>query len=127
MSRIGIKQLSEYAVNQLEAGTDSSLVARKLACFLLAERRSSDAPLLFRAIEKELDERGSTQVTITSAHEISEQTKKQLAQMLNAKNPVFDSIIDPGVIGGVKAVAGENQVDLTVRNRLNKFKARVAR
>ena len=127
MARISIKQLAEYAVDQLEAGTSGAGVARKIASYLLQERRSRDTSLLFRAIEKELDERGSTQVVVTSAHEVSDATKKQLADLLGAKNPVFDEVIDSSVIGGVKARAGESEIDLTVRTRLNKFKAKVAR
>lgn len=125
MSKISIKQLAVYAVDQIEDGSSSSDVARKLASFLLQERRSRDASALFRALEKELDERGSAQVMITSAYEVSEDIKKQLASMLGAKNPVYDEVIDPSVIGGVKARAGESEIDLTVRARLNRFKQQV--
>ena len=127
MSKISIKQLAKYAIDQLEAGSDLSDVSQKLASFLLQERRTRDATQLFRAIDRELDERGSTQVVITSAHEISEDVKAQLADMLGAKNPVYDEVIDKSVIGGVKAVAGESQVDLTVRAKLNKFKQAVVK
>lgn len=125
MSSISTKQLAMYAVDQLEAGIELKTVSRKLAGFLLHERRSRDAGALYRAIEKELYSRGATQVVITSAHEVNQSTKQQLAEMLHAKNPVFDEIIDPDVIGGVKARAGESEIDLTVRARLNKFKQHV--
>ena len=126
MANISIKQLAVYAVDQIESGVGTADVARKLSAFLLAERRSRDASPLFRAIEKELGNRGSTQVAVTSAHAVSDEVKRQLADMLSAKNPVFDEQIDPSVIGGVKARAGESEIDLTVRARLNKFKSKVA-
>lgn len=125
MAAISISQLADYAVDQLAAGAPADDVARKLASFLLQERRTRDAGVLFHAIDKELAARGSTQVVVTSAHEVTDDTKKQLAAMLGAKNPVFDEVIDPGVIGGVKARAGESEIDLTVRARLNRFKQQV--
>jgi len=125
MSKISIKQLAIYTADQIAAGASSSDVAQKLAGYLLAERRTRDSPLLFRAIEKELDVRGSTQVTVTSAHGVSDEIKAQLAKILGAKNPTFDSVVDPSVIGGVKARAGESEIDLTVRARLNRFKQQV--
>lgn len=125
MSKLSINQLAEYAVDQLEAGVDSTLLSRKLAAFLLDTRQTREAGKLSRAIEAELNKRGQNQVTITSAHKVSEETKKQLATLLGAKNPVFSEEIDPQVIGGVKAKTGETQVDLTVRGRLQRFQAKI--
>lgn len=125
MAAISIKQLADYAVDQLESGSATTVVAQKLASYLLQERRTRDVSPLFRAIEKEFDTRGSTQVVITSAHSIDSEVKQQLAKMLNAKNPVFDEVIDADVIGGVRARAGESEIDLTVRARLNRFKQQV--
>ncbi len=101
-------------------------VATKIASVLIEERRTRDMAAVLRAIEKELARRGSIQVTITSAHEVSEAVKMQLATLLGVENPVFDSVIDKSVIGGVKAQAGEKQIDLTAKARLSKFKAKVA-
>jgi len=81
---------------------------------------------VMRAIDEELARRGSAQVTITAAHAVSEQTKKQLAALLEIKNPQFNEVIDPSVIGGVKARSGESEIDLTVRGRLNRFKTEIS-
>lgn len=127
MSSISTKQLAVYAVDQIESGTTSPAVAEKLAAYLLQERRSRDMPQVMRAVEEELTRRGSSQVIVTSAHEVSENVKRQLAELLEVKNPVFSEVIDPSVIGGVKAVSGEKQIDLTVQAKLQKFKATVSR
>ncbi len=122
MAKITAQQLAVYAVDQLEAGTSSADVAQKLASYLLEERRSREMPAVMRAIDLQLAKRGSPQVVVTSAHSVSEQSKNQLAELLGLKNPVFAEVIDPSVIGGVKARAGESEIDLTVRARLNSFK-----
>ncbi len=125
VSKISTNELAEYAVEQLASGADSQLVARRLAAYLLQERRSRDMPAVMRAIEEELARRGSQQIVITSAHAILEETKKQLSALLDVKNPVFSEVIDPSVIGGVKARSGESEIDLTVSAKLNRFKAKV--
>lgn len=119
--------LAKYAVDQIELGVSAKDVADMIASLLLDEKRTRDLPRVIRAIEEELASRGSQQVVITSANEVDEQTKKQLAGLLGVENPVFSEVVDKSVIGGVKARSGETELDLTVRAKLNKFKSRVVR
>jgi len=125
VSKITTNELAIFAVEQLESGTSTSNLATRISAFLLEERRSRDMPVVLRAIDEELSRRGASQVMITSAHAVSETIKKQLAELLEVKNPVFSEIIDPSVIGGVKARSGESEIDLTVRGRLNRFKTNI--
>ncbi len=127
MSKVSTQELAKYAVDQLEAGTDSGKLAGRIAAFLLDERRSRDAADVMRAIDVELARRGTDHVTITSAHEVSEAVKNELASLLGAKKPLFSEVIDPSVIGGVKAQSGEQQIDLTVKSKLARFKTAVMR
>jgi len=125
VSKITTNELAVYAVEQLESGVKAPALATQLAGFLMEERRSRDMPVVLRAIDEELACRGASQVMITSAHAVSDQTKKQLAELLEVKNPVFSETIDPSVIGGVKARSGESEIDLTVRGKLNRFKTNI--
>ena len=125
MGKISPSQLAEYAVNQIESGASVAEISKLLAGYLVDTRQTRESSKVLRAIEAELNRRGTTQVEVVSAHQISDETKKQLAVLLGAKNPVFSEHIDLSVIGGVKAKAGEKQVDLTVRGRLNKFQSKI--
>lgn len=125
MTKITVNQLASYAVDELERGATSKHVARSIAGYLLQERQTRDYPKVIRAVEQELARRGSNQVTITSAHTVSDDVKKQLAKLLGADKPIFHEIVDPSVIGGVKAKSGETEVDLTVRARLNNFRTNI--
>lgn len=120
--RITISQLAEYALDRIDRGADHSHVAQTIASFLTDERRTREAPAVFRAIEKELAQRGRTHITLTSAYEVGTDAKQQIAELFNIENPVFETVIDPRVVGGVKARAGEHEIDLTVRAKLNRFK-----
>lgn len=127
MAKISSIQLAAYAVDQLEDGAQMSDVATEIASVLLDERRTRDVAAVLRAIERELELRGKVQVTVTSAHEVSDAVKMRLAELMGVENPVFETVIDKSVIGGVKAQAGEKQIDLTARARLNKFKQQLTR
>ena len=125
MGKISTRQLAKYVVDELEKGSNPTGVARHLAAYLLDSRQSRELAKVIRLIEDELNARGQSQVEITGAHEVSEQIKQELANLLGANNPVFHTSIDKSVIGGVKARSGESEIDLTVRGRLNKFKAKL--
>jgi F0F1-type ATP synthase delta subunit len=125
MAKISNAELAIFAVDQLESGVETIIVAQKLAAYLLEERRSREMPAILRSIDEELHRRGSSQIIITAAHETDIETKKQLAQVLGVENPIFSEVIDRTVIGGVKARSGETEIDLTVRGRLNRFKTNI--
>ncbi len=127
MSKISIHQIAHYAVEQLEKGVTATEVSKHIAAYLIDGRQSRELPKVLRAVEAELNRRGSSQVVVTSAHAVSEAVKKELASILGAKNPVFYDEIDPSVIGGVKARSGESEIDLTVRGRLQRFKSEIVR
>jgi F0F1-type ATP synthase delta subunit len=122
MSRISVTDLASYVVDELEQGADNGAVARKLASYLIDNKQSRDAAKVLRAVEVELHKRGKSQVEITSVHEVSDAVKSELAYLLGVNAPIFSETIDPSVIGGVKARSGETEIDLTVKNKLNKFK-----
>jgi F0F1-type ATP synthase delta subunit len=125
MAYVTTQELARYAIEELEAGVNSSVLASKLAAYLVEERRSRDLPAVLRVVNEELARRGSSQVIITAAHTVTEQSKNELARILGVINPVFTEVIDPSVIGGVKARSGETEIDLTVRGKLNRFKTNI--
>lgn len=127
MAKISVRQLATFAVDELESGVSAADVAKKLASYLLDARESRELPRVMRAVEAELNARGQSQVEITSARAVSDDVAKELAQLLGVENPVFHNTVDASVIGGVKAKSGEREIDLTVRNKLQRFNAAIAR
>jgi F0F1-type ATP synthase delta subunit len=127
MSNVTLKQLATVAVDALENGASIDSVATQVAGLLVAERRSRDSAGFVRAVEKELARRGQTQVTITSAHKVDVAIMKQLAAALEIEKPFFHEVIDPAVIGGVKASSLDREIDLTVMGKLMKLKANLSK
>ena len=127
MSKIAVKDLASYIVDSLDAGVDTSLLSKRIAAFLIEEKRSQDLTKLFRLVSEELSRRGSDQVLLVSARSLNSNIKNELAKLLTANNPVFTEVIDKSVIGGVKARSGELEIDLSLKSRLIRFKNIVAR
>lgn len=122
MAGLSLRELANYAVNQLDAGMAAREVSARIASVLISDKRTKDAPALLRAIEKELMIRGISTVHITSAFPVDADIKETLAAMLGAQNPSYVETIDTHVVGGVLARSGSNEIDLTVRGKLQKFK-----
>lgn len=90
-----------------------------------AKTEGVDVDLLLRDIAHELEQRGQLTVELQSARELSSKSKKQISDYLqnltDAKSVQTTEVIDPRLIGGVKAVTSEYELDWTVRGRLDRL------
>ena len=116
------RQIAEAAL-ALSDSVSQAKLAKVLAAYLVAERRSGELDSIMREL-KTLRERkdGIQEVTVTTAFPASDKVKKQLKELLGGGTVIMNEIIDKKVIGGVRLEASDYYLDLTVRNRLNKLK-----
>jgi F0F1-type ATP synthase delta subunit len=49
---------------------------------------------------------------------VPDSVKKELAQALDAKNPIFHEEVDSSIIGGIRASTAEREIDLTIKSKL---------
>lgn len=100
----------EYAVEALAAYTYSEGV---------------DVDLLLRDIAHELEQRGQLTVELQSARKLSNKSKQQitdyLQELTDASKVTSTEVINPRLIGGVKAITSEYELDWTVRGRLDRL------
>ena len=122
MAKITTKQLARYAADQMMHGANTAQLAQAIAALLVAERRSRDIGTFSRLLESELASRGKTQVVVTSASPVDALIKERLAALLGAQGALFHEVIDPDVVGGVRATTQHASVDLTVAGQLKAFK-----
>ncbi len=69
--------------------------------------------------------RGIRQVTLTTAVPVSGEMKKEMAALLDNRNPdtiEFNEHIDRSIIGGFILRVDDSYIDASVRNRLNRFR-----
>lgn len=124
MGKLSRRKIAELWADELLKGRD---ITAKIAGYLLTERRVDEADLIVRDTEIALAARGVVVADLTSAHGLSAEAhaaiEKFLTVSMNAKKVAFRETNDPSVIGGVRIETAGQQLDATLKTRLNQLKA----
>jgi len=98
----------------------------KLICYLLGNSHPRQVvATLDWLVERVAAERGRRVARVRSAVELEDDQRTRLADALSrlVNAPVeMEVVVDPSLIGGFTAVAGDLVVDTTVRHRLNQLR-----
>lgn len=122
MAKASVKQIAQ-AINDLsQKSTDDKALAKEIAAYIVAERRSADLGAIMREVARLRSQSGIVEATVTTARPLSDNVRSSIKQLLNSDQAVINEVIDKTVIGGVRIEANEYYLDLTVRNRLNRLK-----
>jgi len=126
--RLSRRSIAQYIATGLVEGKSKTVLLQQLAGFLVDTRRTKEIDLIVRDIEFNLAEKGYVQATITSAFDLSAETKKALEafvkQETNATQVSLSSLIDESVLGGVKIAVPGREIDQTVAHQLTVLKTR---
>lgn len=120
-------QIARVVAGNLLSGDFGDKDVTSLAAYLLNERRTGDLSSLMRDVRYEWARRGVIEVVATSAHELTDEIKKRIEEVVRRVFPDTQRIIiadrhDSQVIGGVKLQFSDHQIDLTVAGDIRKFK-----
>jgi F-type H+-transporting ATPase subunit delta len=101
--------------------------AKEIAAYLLSEGRIGEVDSLLRDVQAEWAEQGYVEVLARTAHSITDDEKEEIKRQVGvlypaAKQIVVTEVADPQVIGGVRLSLANQQLDLSVEAKLNKFK-----
>ena len=117
---------SVIADRTLRQGASAQL-SSEVAAYLLAERRVSELDSILRDVQAGWAAAGHVEVIATSAHALTAEVKADITNQVTALYPDAKRVIvteahDPEVIGGVRLELANQQLDLSVEAKLNKFK-----
>ena len=106
---------------------DERSFAFEIAAYLMAERRTTELDSLLRDIMQFRADHGIVEVIATSAHVLDALAKKDIEAQIRELYPTAKQVVitpqhDDSVIGGVRLELANQQLDLSVRNKLNRFK-----
>lgn len=106
---------------------DVRTLAGAIAAYLLEERRTADLESLIRDIMQYRLDHGIVEADVISARELPEHVMKDVRDILgkeypHAKEIDLDTDIKPEVIGGVRIELPNEQIDMTVKAKLDTFK-----
>ena len=110
----------------LKSGTTKQY-SDQIAAYLLSERRTSELNSLMRDVQADWTDAGHVEVTASSAHPLTDGIRETIKQRIQELYPSASRIIvteahDPDVIGGVRLSLANQQLDLSIEAKLNRFK-----
>ena len=121
--RISRRKIAKYAAAEIAAGNIEAL--DEVAAHLIDTRRSKEAELVARDIEAALAESGEVIATVTTARELTGESrsavKSYVTRVTGANKVIIRETVDPSVIGGVKIALPGRLLDTTVAAKLEKL------
>lgn len=108
-------------------GVNETRFAQEVAAYLLDAGRTGELDSLLRDITRYRADHGIIEVTAVSANELSPAVEADVKAQAKALFPSAKQVIinlrrDPAVLGGVRLELVDKQLDLSIRNKLNRFK-----
>ena len=128
--KISRRQLAEVIGRQSLGVSDPKQLARVVAAYLMdhaassADRYSGSLDSLMRDVMRYRMEHGVIEAVVVSAHGLNPVVLADISDLLRKEYPVAKSVvlretIDPQVIGGVRLQLPNQQLDMTVKAKLN--------
>lgn len=127
MMKVKRRQLAQLIGQRLEGGQNPAKLAQQVAAYLISEHRVDElAPLMRDTIEYRAA-RGLVEASVTAAYELDEKVVKEISGFIKlhyplAKRQIINRLVNKQLIGGVKINVVNDQLDLSIRAKLNKFK-----
>jgi len=114
------------ADHTLKRGVKKSF-SKEVAAYLLAERRVSELDSVLRDVQADWAAAGHVELIARSAHPLTDSVRSTIAKQVKKLYPtagdiIVNEVLDPEVIGGVRLNLPNQQLDLSVEAKLNKFK-----
>jgi len=115
--------LAERSLGSVKPGELSA----EIAAYLLEARRTGELDSLLRDIMQYRAEHGIVEVNAISVFALSEKVRKDIEATIRGLNPDAKKVVvtetrDESVVGGVRLELANQQLDLSIRSKLNRFK-----
>ena len=106
-------------------------LALEVAAYLLETKRVVQLESLLRDVMTIREQQGHVEATVTTAHNLSTAITEEIEQLIKAHKPDVKTVDvqptpDVSAIGGLKIRLAHEQLDMTIRAKLNTFKRLIA-
>jgi F0F1-type ATP synthase delta subunit len=108
-------------------GASADALAHEIAAYLLAERRTGELESLLRDVMQYRADNGIVEVIAVSAFPLTDGVRTEIEAEVRRVQPEAHEIIishrlDGAVVSGVRLEFANQQLDLSVRHKLNRLK-----
>jgi F0F1-type ATP synthase delta subunit len=125
--KISRRSLAMYVATNL-INQRRAVVVKQLAAYLVETRRTKELDMIVRDINFYLSEVGITSATLTSAYDLSTETKKAIekfiVQKMKSSEVAIETRVDPTLLGGIKISLPGYELDQTIAHQLTVLKTR---
>lgn len=120
-------KLAQAIADKTLAGGVTKGYAREVAAYLLSEGRVGELDSILRDVQADWAEAGYVEVEAASAHSLTAEIRAEITAQVKRRYPAAKTVAiterhDPEVIGGVRVSLANEQLDLSIEAKLNKFK-----
>lgn len=125
-------RLVSYIVDCLESGESIARLAARTAAYLIEAGKVSDLDSIMRdAQEIRAQKYGVVELSARSAHKLDSSHLSEIKSMArkqygNTKQVITHQVHDESVIGGANLSFPHNNLDITIRAKLNQLKESIA-
>ena len=119
--------LVQAICSKITDSTDPALLAKEIAAYLLSENRASEFESILRDVAQHRIDNGDVEATLVSAHVLDDAVLQDVTGLMKdyypgAKKLRLRQRLDKDLVGGLRLVLPNRQLDLSVRSKLKKFK-----
>lgn len=120
-------QLAAVLAERSLGSVNEQTFAEEIAAYLLDEGRIGELDSLLRDVWQYRSDHGIVEVLAHSAHELTPDIRADIEREVRRVNPgakkiIVTEVIEANVVGGVRLEFANEQLDLSVRAKLNRFK-----
>lgn len=117
------KELAQVILDLLDSGKSAETVAKDVAEYLVAERRTRELTNLMRDVRNlRLAKHGILEADVASAYELTPAIEKEIKDLFGASRTLLNYAHDPELIGGARVTTTTQQLDVSVEQKLNQLK-----
>ncbi len=108
-------------------GGNRKAISQQIAAYLISERRVKDLDSLMRDVQNDWAKAGYLEVIAASSHPLTASSKADISARVkklypDTKQIIITEVHDAKVLGGVRLSLPNQQLDLSIEAKLNKFK-----
>jgi F0F1-type ATP synthase delta subunit len=125
--KVSRRKIAQIIASRIEAGDSFPKLAKEIAAYLLTEKRVEELAPLIRDVIEYRASKGIVEATVTSASDLENKIIKELELYIKSIHPetkrvVINKRINRDLIGGLKLNVINDQLDLSIRAKLNRFR-----
>lgn len=126
--KLGRSKLARIITDRsLDSSVSSKQLSQEIAAYLLTEGCIGELDSLMRDVMDQRAQAGIVEVEARSSHELSPAERKSIEDIVHTQYPEAKTIqvvqtLDPHVLGGLTLSFAHEQLDMSVRAKINRFK-----